>query len=80
MARVPVVAARIGGIADLVADRRDGLLYDPTSTTELRAILAALIANPARLDALAAAAPPVKSIDRDAREWDAVYAECHSHI
>jgi glycosyltransferase involved in cell wall biosynthesis len=75
MAGVPVVAARIGGVPDLIADGRNGLLYDPASVTELRTILAGLIANPQRLGELAAAAPAVKSIEQDAREWDAVYAE-----
>ena len=72
MARVPVVAARIGGIADLVDDGRNGLLYD--SPGQLHAILARLIASPGRLTLLAANAPAVKSIEQDAREWDAVYA------
>ena len=35
MAGIPVVGARIGGIADLVEDGRSGLLYDPTSPAEL---------------------------------------------
>ncbi|HYM23009.1 MAG TPA: glycosyltransferase [Vicinamibacterales bacterium] len=81
MARVPVVAARIGGIAGLITDGVNGLLYDSDQPREasversLRAVLAELIARFERLDALAAAAPPVKSIDQDAREWDAIYAE-----
>jgi glycosyltransferase involved in cell wall biosynthesis len=75
MAGVPVVAARIGGIPDLVHDGRNGLLYDPEREPSLRALLADLIANPSRLRELAAAAPAVKSIEQDAREWDAVYAE-----
>ena len=33
MAGVPVVGARIGGIADLVEDGRTGLLYDPARPT-----------------------------------------------
>jgi len=83
MAGVPVVAARIGGIADLIEDGRNGLLYDvegepsereALAGRNLRAILAQLIADPCRLSALAANAPAVKSIEQDAREWDAVYA------
>src|SRR6185369_2491449 len=34
---VPVVGARIGGIADLIDEGRTGLLYDPASPIELRA-------------------------------------------
>lgn len=77
MAGIPVVGARIGGIADLVDDGRTGLLYDPTSTAELEAALRRLIEHPERLNELAALArtrPHVKSIADDAREWEATYA------
>src|SRR5262249_7838740 len=43
MAGVPVVGARIGGIADLIADGRNGWLYSPTSTRELASVLQRLI-------------------------------------
>jgi glycosyltransferase involved in cell wall biosynthesis len=78
MAGVPVVGARIGGIAHLVEDGRTGLLYDPSSAVELRAALGRLIENPARLEGLAdrvRTAPPVKSIAQDAREWEETYAD-----
>jgi len=75
MAGVPVVGARIGGIAGLIDDGRDGLLYDAPSPDALAAALRRLIADPAYVDALAAAAPQVKSIAQDAREWTAVYAD-----
>jgi glycosyltransferase involved in cell wall biosynthesis len=81
MAGVPVVGARIGGIAGLVKDVEDGgtgLLYDPSSAVELRAALGRLIENPAQLEGLAErvrTAPPVKSIAQDAREWEDTYAD-----
>jgi len=75
MAGIPVVGARIGGIADLVEDGRNGLLYDPTSPAELEAMLRGLIENPDRLCRLAGALPRVKSIAEDAREWEAAYAD-----
>jgi glycosyltransferase involved in cell wall biosynthesis len=78
MAGLPVVGARIGGIADLVDDGRTGLLYDPTSPIELEALLRRLIEHPERLNGLAERArtrPHVKSIADDAREWEATYAE-----
>ena len=64
MAGVPVVGARIGGIADLVTDGRTGLLYDPRSPIELVPALRRLIENPALLEAWprARARPAVKSI------------------
>ena len=82
MAGIPVVGARIGGIADLVDDGRTGLLYDPSSPTGLEAILRRLIGNPERpgergeLAELAEhvrASPPVKSIAEDARDWEDTY-------
>jgi glycosyltransferase involved in cell wall biosynthesis len=77
MAGIPVVGARIGGIADLVDDGRTGLLYDPPSSTELQAVLRALIENPQRLNELAGLAGTisrVKTIAEDAQEWEQGYA------
>jgi glycosyltransferase involved in cell wall biosynthesis len=74
-AGVPVVGARMGGIADLVTDGRNGRLYDAASPQELAAILQSLIDNPAQLAQWAAAVPPVKTIGDDAREWERAYAE-----
>lgn len=78
MAGIPVVGARIGGIADLVDDGRTGLLYDPTSPVELETALRGLIENPRRLNELAELArtiPRVKSIAEDAQAWERTYAE-----
>ena len=74
MAGVPVVGARMGGIADLVADQVNGLLYEAASAASLAAALNGLIADPARLSAMAAAAPAVKTIEQDATEWDRIYS------
>ena len=75
LAGVPVVAARIGGIADLIADERNGLLYDHESAAALHRELQRLIDSPDLLASLARTQPPVKPIAEDAREWDAVYRE-----
>jgi glycosyltransferase involved in cell wall biosynthesis len=74
-AGVPVVGARVGGIPDLLGGGRAGLLYEAGSAAALAECLASLIAEPARLAALAAARPAVKPIERDAAEWEARYAE-----
>jgi glycosyltransferase involved in cell wall biosynthesis len=75
MAGVPVVATRAGGVSDLVDDGRNGLLCPPGDAAALAAALQSLADRPSRLAALVAAAPRVKTIDEDAREWDAIYAE-----
>jgi glycosyltransferase involved in cell wall biosynthesis len=73
MARVPVVAARIGGIPELVADGVNGLLYDPSSADALADALRALILMPERLREMGARAPSVKTIEEDARDWERRY-------
>jgi len=73
MAGVPVVAARVGGIADLIEDGRSGLLYDG-SAEGLHAALRRLMDMPERGRELARAAPPVMTIADDARGWEETYA------
>jgi glycosyltransferase involved in cell wall biosynthesis len=73
MHAVPVVAARVGGLAGLIRDGVDGLLYDAFSPEALRASLQQLVDDRALLHALSRRAPGVKTIADDAREWDARY-------
>jgi glycosyltransferase involved in cell wall biosynthesis len=75
MAGIPVVASRIGGIPELVADGVNGLLYEPTSPASLAAALATLLDNPHRIAEMAERVPPVKTIEEDAREWERRYEE-----
>ncbi len=75
MAGVPVVASRIGGLADLVQHGRNGLLFEPGNADSLAAALHALIADPALLHRLREAQTDVKSIECDALEWDAAYGD-----
>jgi glycosyltransferase involved in cell wall biosynthesis len=71
---VAVVGARVGGIPGLVADGVNGLLYEPFSVESLCATLQRLIDDPVLAEQLASAAPAVKTIDQDAREWERRYA------
>lgn len=72
---IPVVAANIGGIAELVVDGTSGLLFEPGSPADLARALRTLFDDPARITALSNNLPRVKSIAQDAAEWDAVYAD-----
>jgi len=74
MRGVPVIAARTGGIPELVTDGISGLLYEPDSAADLRAALQRVIDEPAVLERLVGGAPAVKSIAEDARQWDTRYA------
>jgi glycosyltransferase involved in cell wall biosynthesis len=78
MAGVPVVGARAGGHAQLVDDGHTGLLYNPTSSSDLTTALRLLVENRERLDELRRTVrtrPRVKSIEDDAREWEQTYTE-----
>jgi glycosyltransferase involved in cell wall biosynthesis len=75
MAGVPVVGARIGGIADLVTHETNGLLYEPRSTASLTNALKRLIDDRQLLDAFARRLPAVTSMETHAREWEAIYTE-----
>ena len=72
-AGLPVVAARMGGIAELVADGRSGLLYDATSAADLARCLRSLLHDRTLLARLARDVPPLKSIGEDAAAWEGRY-------
>jgi len=74
-AGVAVVAARTGGIPDLIEDNISGLLFETGSPEDLARRLRELIEHPARVTALAAGAPRVKTMEQDAAEWEDAYAE-----
>ena len=76
MSGVPVVGARIGGIADLLTDEQRGLLYaPPDSPAALESVLRGLIENPDRLGRFAKSLPRVKSMAEDAEQWEGIYAD-----
>jgi glycosyltransferase involved in cell wall biosynthesis len=74
-AAVAVVGARTGGIPDLIEDNVSGLLFETGSPEDLARRLRELVGNPARVTTLAAGAPRVKTMEQDAAEWEAAYAE-----
>jgi glycosyltransferase involved in cell wall biosynthesis len=77
-AGVPVVAARVGGLPDLIAHTRNGLLYDPADPDGLRDSLRRLTEHRTLLEELSAGAracPRLKTFADDAREWEAAYGQ-----
>jgi glycosyltransferase involved in cell wall biosynthesis len=50
---LPVVAARVGGVADVVADRESGLLVAPEDPAALAAAIVELVAHPSAAAAMA---------------------------
>jgi len=78
MAGVPVVAARIGGIGDLVEHGVTGLLYDPNAVGALGASLRSLVDTPQRLGDLSLGVQTrtrVRSMTDDADAWHGIYSD-----
>jgi glycosyltransferase involved in cell wall biosynthesis len=80
MAGVYVVGANTGGIPGLLGGGRHGRLYDANSPEALAVVLGDLVRDPDRVRQMGAAAPPVKSIDDDAREWEARYEDVIARV
>ncbi|MCH8951307.1 MAG: glycosyltransferase [Proteobacteria bacterium] len=72
-AGLPVVGSRLGGIADLVTEGVDGLLFEPGDATALSRIIAGLAGDRSRLDGLVAGIRPPRTFADVAREMDRVY-------
>lgn len=68
-----VVAARMGGIPELITDGVNGFLYEPFRTDDLRDRLQRFVDDPSLADRMAARAPAVKTIADDAGEWERRY-------
>ena len=73
LAGVPVVASRIGGIPEMVADGRNGLLFAAGDVDDLARTLTRLLDEPGLLDALRAGIPAVRSIEEDVRFARSLY-------
>jgi glycosyltransferase involved in cell wall biosynthesis len=74
--RLPVVATRVGGFPEMVADGESGILVPPNDADSLAAALATLLENPARAQAMGAVA--YRRAQRFT--WDAVGARLHAEI
>ena len=74
-AGLPVVASRIGGIPEVVADGENGLLFCAGDSVALAGAIARLLQEPGLLDTLRAGIPPVRSIEDDVRFARSLYQE-----
>jgi len=73
-AGLPVLGAALGGIAELVTDGRDGLLFAPNSVAALRQALTRLVADPALLPRLRAGVRPPRRMKHVVDEMLGLYA------
>lgn len=72
-AGVPVVASRLGGMAEFVTHGTNGLLFEPGSPTALAATLSEIIEQPDLLDELHHGIPPVRTIEEEVRTLSSLY-------
>jgi glycosyltransferase involved in cell wall biosynthesis len=70
---LPVVATRLGGMAELVQHDHNGLLFAPDDATDLQKMLYRLIDEAGLLERLKAGIPAVKTIDAEMREVMGAY-------
>lgn len=74
VARLPVLAADIGGMPDLVQEGEAGWLFRAGDAGDLRRQMAAILEAPQQLARVRARIRPVKSIEENAHELEALYA------
>jgi GT2 family glycosyltransferase/glycosyltransferase involved in cell wall biosynthesis len=72
-AGVPVVASDLGGMAEMVCDGRDGLLFRAGDAADLKRVLSRFLDEPALLARLQSGIRPVRSIEEDAAWTLALY-------
>ncbi len=73
LASIPVVASRIGGIPEFVTDGVSGLLHRPGDIKDLRSQMQRLIDEPLLLARLRHGIQPVKTIEENSLELEAIY-------
>ena len=75
LAGVPVVASRLGGMAEAVQDGENGLLFEPGDAADLARTLSCFQQDPRLLHRLRAGIPAVRTLADDARALRKIYEE-----
>jgi glycosyltransferase involved in cell wall biosynthesis len=71
--QTPVIASNLGGMAELVLDGVNGLLFEPGNAKSLAKQLSRLIEEPGLLKALREGIEPVKSVRAEIDELEQIY-------
>ena len=72
---VPVIAANMGGMAEMVEHGVDGLLFEPGNAHDLALQLGTIVDHPANLQSLRAGIKAVKTAAEEFEQIERVYAE-----
>lgn len=73
LARKPVIASRLGALAEFVQHEVNGLLFEPRDAADLRAQMARLLAEPDLRQRLARSPGPVRTVVDQAVELEGIY-------
>lgn len=73
--RTPVITANLGGMAELVQDGKNGLLFEPGDSSSLTRQLQRLVDEPELLSRLRAGITPIKSVAEEIDELEAIYQD-----
>jgi glycosyltransferase involved in cell wall biosynthesis len=73
-AGVPVIAAAVGGVREIVQDGVDGIVVPPHSAAAIRAAMARCLDDAALVPGLRSTIRPVKTIRENAADYERVYA------
>jgi glycosyltransferase involved in cell wall biosynthesis len=76
-ARIPVIGSRLGGVAELVRDERDGVLVAHDQPGAWRDALERIAGNHALLETLRAGVRPPRTVAEVAEDMVRVYREVH---
>ncbi len=71
--KVPVIAARVGGIPDFVFDETNGLLFHPGDSADLLDKVRRVVENPELIEKLKGGISPMKRVTTHANELEEIY-------
>ena len=72
-AEVPVIATKLGGMAEVVTHEVNGLLFERGNVADLTRQLARMVAEPQTVDRLRAGIQPVRTVADEVTELEAIY-------
>lgn len=73
LAKRPVIGTRVGGIAEVVRDDVNGLLFERGNVDDLARVLLRVVDEPELLSQLTANIPPPRTVAQDMSEMMAIY-------
>jgi glycosyltransferase involved in cell wall biosynthesis len=73
--KTPVIASKVGGIAEFVQHEENGLLFERGSAADLARQMQRVIDEPDLLERLAKCIPPVKTMEAEVNELEVIYRE-----